>query len=343
MLPHELLRPIIEEIQDRPTLYALSLSSRALHLESQRILYRSISLQDRSNFRLHLYFLTTINQNPQLSLYVREYHSYSIIDYHENPGWNLLKQGLEKMINLKELSFRAVGGHPSCDLLENCTFQLDRLTWSNQWDVAMTPFLAGQPLLTYLDINCTLETEFPANVCPDLKELKGNINSLNALLPGRSITTVDWTPTLFEEERIGISRLVANSHSPLKKLRTLTMRRPSQTYFSNITDHLQSIETLKIWSPSVAEVSIPSALECSLTTIQSQFMSIPISNFTQLRHCILTFSTETPDPSFVPFLFSTYHRLQIVDISRKVLNGRLWYQRWIHGTVCPHLIIPDQV
>ena len=265
MFPHELLRSILEEIQDRPTLYALSLSTKALYLESQRILYRSIPLQDQSNFRLHYYFLSTINQNPQLSLYVHEYHSYNIIDYHENPQWNLLKHGLEKMINLKELSFRAIGGHPSCDLLENCTFQLDRLTWWNQWDVSMTPFLAGQSRLTYLSINCALGTEFSPNVCPNLKELKGNIGTLNAFLPGRSITTVDWTsvsPTLVDEERIGISRLVANSHSELKKLRTLTMRKPSQTHYSDLADHLQSIETLMIRNSSssmITEVSISSS------------------------------------------------------------------------------------
>jgi hypothetical protein len=104
-LPHELIRPIIKEIQDRPTLYALSLSSKALHIEPQRILYRSIPLQDQSNFRLHLYFFTTINQNPQLALYVHEHRSYSIIDSHENPGWSLSKNGLENMVHLKELSF----------------------------------------------------------------------------------------------------------------------------------------------------------------------------------------------------------------------------------------------
>ncbi|KAF8809309.1 hypothetical protein BYT27DRAFT_6528520 [Phlegmacium glaucopus] len=219
---------------------------------SPRILFRSI----KTNNLHHIRFLVTINQNPQPALYVHEYNSHFIYSC-----WHLLKYGLENMVNLKELCFRAPGDSPR-DLLENCTFQLDRLTSSGLWDTGMTPFLAKQPLLTYLDINCEPGTEFFADVCPNLKELKGNTETLNALLPGRPITSLDWTSSSLPEqvEEDGISRLIVNWHSQLKNIRTLTVRQPPLLPFRHLADHLPSLETFILFiSPTYGFPGSPSS------------------------------------------------------------------------------------
>jgi hypothetical protein len=123
----------------------------------------------------------------------------------------------------------------------------------------MTPFLTGQSLLTYLDIKCPHGTEFSASVCPNLKELRGNTWSLIALLPGRSITTVDCTAShlnLDQEIAAGVSRLVRVANSQLREIRTLTMRGTSWIYYQRMADQLPSVETLMTWSLSITRVSI---------------------------------------------------------------------------------------
>ena len=127
MLPPELLRPIVYYLyaeKDRSSLHALSLTSKILSSEGERLLYRNITL---ANEGLHNKFLTTIIASRQKALLV---HSNSQ-DGPDFAGkrrlWNLLTQSFKIMHNLTHLSFRLsfLSGAP--DQIRQWEFQLRSL------------------------------------------------------------------------------------------------------------------------------------------------------------------------------------------------------------------------
>ena len=122
-LPLELLRPIIEHLNDDlPSLLAVSLASPALRVEGQRLLFRTALWE---NVDVHIKFLTVMTSSTHLGHFVKEYHQVDLLDteHKQEPLWGLTCRGLQAMANLpKVLLFHALNGHPSAQMLKGCTF-----------------------------------------------------------------------------------------------------------------------------------------------------------------------------------------------------------------------------
>jgi hypothetical protein len=105
-LPLELLRPIIEHLNDDlPSLLAVSLVSSALRVEGQRLLFRTVALSE--NVEAHIKFLSAVTSSTLLGHFVKEYHQVDLLDaeHKQEPLWGLTCHGLQAMVNLKFFSF----------------------------------------------------------------------------------------------------------------------------------------------------------------------------------------------------------------------------------------------
>jgi len=87
-LPLDLLRPIVENLaDDSRSLLAVSLASRQLRVEGQRILFRKVAL---SYYRhRHTKFLTAVASSSLLASLVKEYHQFDLVNK-EHPGRTIL-------------------------------------------------------------------------------------------------------------------------------------------------------------------------------------------------------------------------------------------------------------
>ena len=159
-IPPELYRPIVlcDLHQDRPSLLAVSLASLILNAEGQRVLFRMMDIS-RDAQTTHTLFLTTILSQERLASLVEEYRQpNNILRSREDPLWDLLRRGLQAMVNLKRLSLEAPSnGRPSVEILCGCTFQLDLLQWYNanklnEEEPEFLEFLASQPRLRSLSV-----------------------------------------------------------------------------------------------------------------------------------------------------------------------------------------------
>ena len=246
LLPPELLRPIIYYLYaegDCSSLYALSLTSKNLGSEGERLLYRNIIL---SNEGLHTKFLTTMVASHQKALLV---HSYSQ-DGPDFAGkrrlWNLLTQSLKVMYNLTHLSFRPSFLTGTPDLIREWGFQLRSLDCRGGHEASQVlwDFLGTQSSLRTLGVEWgSLSPALIApSACPSLELLRGNRGTIENLLPGRHVTSLAWTPHPLDASS-AIDHLAPSLHN----LRALsfggTTSRPSLNFFGY---HLRSLEVLKL-------------------------------------------------------------------------------------------------
>jgi hypothetical protein len=193
-LPLELLRPIIEQLNDDlPSLLAVSLASPALRVEGQRILFRTVVLS--KDVDVHIKFLTVVTSSSLLAHFVEEYHQVDLLDaeHKQEPLWGLTCRGLQAMVNLKVLLFRALNGHPSAQILQECTFRLEVLGWECRDDAEqLYGFFLTQPKLRILSAewNSKGPELNTSGISPGLQVLHGNQGTMNAFLPGRGITSL---------------------------------------------------------------------------------------------------------------------------------------------------------
>jgi hypothetical protein len=78
-LPLDLLRPIIKHLNDDvQSLLAVSLASRALPVEAQRILFRTVALL--KDVDAHIKFLVVVTSSSLLASLVEEYRQIDLLD-----------------------------------------------------------------------------------------------------------------------------------------------------------------------------------------------------------------------------------------------------------------------
>ncbi|KAF8157260.1 hypothetical protein B0H34DRAFT_859789 [Crassisporium funariophilum] len=274
-------------------------------------------------------FLTTIVQNSRLARFVLVYHCNSIIHYHENPLWDLLKNGLQKMVNLRELTFRSFGGHPAAELFDGCVFQLQKLDWGNHSDeIGMARVLVAQRSLTHLALESSEGTHYPPEACPHLTHLRGGLSTVLALLPGRHITHLAWVPILEDPFLLGVAQVAEYMSS----LRSLTFG----GYFArpgfSLTNHLDSLEILELIGIHHGQLQL-------------------LADLPNLKELVLTFphrgrfpvSFESQIDEIVDKLFSQCVRLRCVDVSRERTGNEILYQRWTDNILCPSQLTESQV
>ena len=202
-IPSELLRPIIEHLEyDHESLLAVSLASHLLRVEGQRILFRTMDFA--TNKESHMKFLTVISSSSLLAQHVEEFVQLELLnpDHQQEPLWELTCRGLNAMVNLKHLVFRALDGGPCAQILRGCTFHLEILHWGNYRDAEqLLEFLPTQTDLRILGVAWSSPELNTSDICPRLQALRGNQITMDAFLPGRTITSLKWLPDL-EELRI---------------------------------------------------------------------------------------------------------------------------------------------
>jgi len=194
-LPLDLLRPIVENLaDDSRSLLAVSLASRQLRVEGQRILFRTVAPMRLAH---HIRFLTTVTSSSLLASLVEEYHQFDLLNNQpqEESFLGLTCRGLQAMVNLKILRLRTGTGQASARLFHRCTFQLEVFDWYNRGDVEqILEFLQNQPQLRTLRFFWKRPDLNISRICPRLQVLHGDQNTINAFLPGCPVTSLKWTP-----------------------------------------------------------------------------------------------------------------------------------------------------
>ena len=349
MLPLDLFRPIIEEIDDKNTICSLLLTSKTFQHDAERRLYHTPNPPIPSpSPSTHVAFLSTITTNPRLASLVHKYIFNDVVTYGENPLWDLAKLGLRAMVNLKVLHFRASAGHPAAEILDGCSFQLEYLHWGSHSDeVAMKRILPQQPKLRdlYLECDSTIvetflsATHLPAffgdDCCPDLHWLGGNRTTMELLLPRRNMRNISWVPALDDSNADPIPDSVAQA---LGRVETLSLggqfMRPSLRI---LVDHLRQLRVLEIIglvSSGEKELlmitRLPNLRELVVSS-QRSVMYIPFPNVVD-RH------------QFIQHLFVKCQQLQLVDLVYSWLaKDESLYQRWKRGDENPKVLFSKDV
>ncbi|KAH9474942.1 hypothetical protein JR316_0012040 [Psilocybe cubensis] len=131
-IPIELLELIVDEINDRGSFHALTLTSHFFRNRVEPLLYAS-PMSPYPNPKLpapvpsyrsivddpwvHLLFLRTVSTNPRLALLVKAYHSPSILKHADTPLWRYTARAFRTMKGLKELWLRTFDGRPAAQSL----------------------------------------------------------------------------------------------------------------------------------------------------------------------------------------------------------------------------------
>ncbi|KIM47031.1 hypothetical protein M413DRAFT_268219 [Hebeloma cylindrosporum] len=318
MLPPELLRPIVYYLcaeKDRRSLYALSLTSKILSSEGERLLYRKITL---ANEGLHNKFLTTIVGSQQKALLV---HSYS----QDGPDfaakrrlWSLLAQSLKGMHNLIHLSFRPsfLAGEP--EQMRRWVFQLSSLDCRGGQALGQVlfQFLSTQPRLRRLGVDWATSRPIPVtpSTCPALEMVRGNLGIIEILLPGRHVTSLAWIPHPLDPFGHTVDHLAPSLHN----LKALSFGGPTSRPSLNLfVCHLQSLEVLKLVDAEDVELRL-------LQGIPNLRILILLSEFNRRDY------SGVPPIDWAPVaenIFLTCSAMEYMEISTHRKN----YERWVPG------------
>ncbi|KAH8826882.1 hypothetical protein DL96DRAFT_1815940 [Flagelloscypha sp. PMI_526] len=211
-LPRELYRPIVKHLsQDRKTLTVLCLSSLALRVDAELLLYENlIDLGLLSQLLLH----RTMIARPRLAGLVRRYvHCEEWYPFFEVPiKEGTVQKGIEKefwdvlvpamlrsFTNLNSLVLRRSGGAACSHVLTECQFQLNILSWGScNLETQLLDFLKTQTQLSEFHVLWREDMPKPArNILPTLAVfVASSFHTVAMFLPGRSIQHLTWDPDL---------------------------------------------------------------------------------------------------------------------------------------------------
>jgi hypothetical protein len=255
VFPPELFRLIIQHLsEDRKTLCAISLACRMLRHEGQRQIYRKIRSSGRAV--THIAFLKSILDNNRLALLVYEYSQDSIAHYRRQV-WDYLCRGLQAMVNLKVLKFRALNDRPAADVLRDCTFQLRSLSWWNSVEGHLSNFLLSQHSLQKLEVNWPENKRdlAPRSPCPQLRVLCGDQGAMETFLPGREVISLHWRTEIldpFVDNSAHRIRSVEHLLPYLSRIRFFSFRYPyTWAPFSSIIGFFPCVEVLELVMPDI--------------------------------------------------------------------------------------------
>jgi hypothetical protein len=244
-IPLELYRPIVETISDRNTLLSLLLASRHLSTEAERILYHNIEW-DNWDVVSHTLFFRTVIDCPRVARLVWRYYCFSnIFIADDDPYWTLSAAALRALVNLKKLGYGRGGRSPAAHVLRGCTFQLVSLHWICHNDEnELSVFLTGQEALEQLRVNWGEECAGPpASALQNLSCLAGTAGTIQAFLPGRTITRLQW----HLEFNDPLPDIITSISSALRHLHVLALVGPdTRLSLSAIVDYLPNLRFLEV-------------------------------------------------------------------------------------------------
>ncbi|KAF8961655.1 hypothetical protein BDZ97DRAFT_1828397 [Flammula alnicola] len=351
ILPPELIRSIIEQINCTSDLAVLSCASRNVQAEAERLLYRSMTSEDGTrSFK----FLSSIQKHPHRAASVRVYHAHDIPHKQRRSIWNLITKSLRIMINLKELGFNnGILGTPRTIFPAHCPFLLEKFIWTcsrhndhvllgfddgnPSYDEQALAFLEGQSQLRHLRWTTRgLNHPRKTPLCPNLRILEGNIHAFQIFLPGRSVTVLNWLEDSdsnfwdpnFWDPAIPVEDSL-NSISPqLKMIRAFSFRHSWWGYIAAAFDHLQSLETLDILVLRYMDISFLLAkfgnLKTLIVSLKGNWDRYPLE-------------AESTD-NFVKEFFSLCSSLDRVYLATDPREDSRMYKVWINAVAQPALV-----
>ncbi|KAF5325526.1 hypothetical protein D9619_009532 [Psilocybe cf. subviscida] len=222
-LPSELIRQIVEDIVDDVNdpvyfrhLSVVSLTSRLLRHEAQRLLFRDsgeLYTASASRGKTILFLDAVLSSSERLALFVNRF-SITFDDFF-NPTSDettaLIRQlgnALEAMRNLTFLDVvqRTAGLHSLPSILQDTHFKLTSFRWSGYSNGVAevidlkTDFLRRQDNIDHLQMlgfvdQSTLKS-ISADILPRLRSLSAPYPLTEILLPGRDITSLQWSTPL---------------------------------------------------------------------------------------------------------------------------------------------------
>ncbi|KXN85646.1 hypothetical protein AN958_10983 [Leucoagaricus sp. SymC.cos] len=266
-VPQEVVELIIGfAAVDGWALPSLCLVSRRFLFEAQRYLYQRVEIitpaywdgrpfEDiwKQDVKNGTRFLITLTQyNPSLASHTRYLSHRPEYEFRDRGYWDLINRSLRLMVNLKVLDFDT---HDGCGiprmrtLFWKCKFKLDEFYWRDgrfhdpKGDLAY--FLSFQPQLKRLTLNhCD---DLPSHLCPRLEKFTGHRREIECVLPGRSVTRLEWIATNHHWDR-DRDKLFDNIAKELSQIVSLIyggshVQRPS---IRNVLPFLSSLEILHL-------------------------------------------------------------------------------------------------
>jgi hypothetical protein len=323
-IPLELYRPIVETISDRNTLLSLLLASRHLSTEAERILYRNVgwdndwtSADSADSYVVsQTLFFRTVIDCPRVARLVWRYHYCfsNIFIADDDPYWTLFAAALRALVNLKKLGHGRGGRSPAAHVLRGCTFQLVSLHWICHNDEnELSVFLAGQEALEQLRVNWGRKCAGPpASALQNLSCLSGTSGTIQAFLPGRTITCLQWHLDFNDP----LPDIIASISSALRHLHVLALYGPvTRLSLSAIVDYLPNLRFLKLRGHR------PTDLYC-------------IHQLPHLEGLVVSASTwsEKSCQDLVIRLYSESRSLLFIEISSGFPHA---YRRWYRDSMEP--------
>lgn len=303
-LPPETLRIIFENLDDnRPALYALSLTSRLFNLEATRLLYRKVVIDDGTR---SYSFLAKIQRRPRLAAIIHTYHTPLTVHSQKRPFWPLLVRCLLLMTGLKELAYRAIWvdpksvfpvvrkGHPF-------PFQLERFIWTAErtlysfthvHEIEVVQFFETQHKLhSFLWANSLLSRTIPTSHFANLKIVEGSIHVIRMLVPSRpTIAEVYWRDCCRGDLEIFIrDEALLNRDGVFAHLRGLSV----------LEDALQ---------PFLIHIRHPRSLESISDKVQVLELSL---DFFQTENLVRSKHLSNRAPKLMFFTLDTQYSIQI--------------------------------
>ena len=334
-IPLELYHLIVKTISDWNTLLSLLLTSRHLSTEAEHILYHNVEWDDDdskssdSDVVSQTLFLQTVIDCQRVTQLVWECHfvSHHLLIVDDDPYWTLFPMALCALVNLKELEFRNYGQAPLAHVLRGCTFQLVSLYWDCcHEENELSVFLAGQEVLEQLCVDywrgkCAGP---PAPTLQNLSFLAGTSGTIQAFLPGRTITRLRWCPYFGDQVPD-----VASISSALHNLHVLALDGHYAHFsFSIIVDCLPNLRFLELvghWDTDFLYIHQLPHLEGLIIS-----MSIP-PELEQRQDLVIRLYSETKSLLFI--------NIYVVN-SFNILSG---YQCWYCDSTEPVQITPTRL
>ncbi|KDR84354.1 hypothetical protein GALMADRAFT_206014 [Galerina marginata CBS 339.88] len=310
-LPVELLRPIVEDLTNNlSALCALSLSSKTLQLEAERLLYRSMTMPDELK---HANFLTSIIKSSRRAISVQSYSQKGVPYTGKRRLLIPLCLAMKQMKNLKTLFLETMQIDSFPGFPGDYPFRLEGLNCGGSYSESnrLSNFLQFQPKLKWLHVEWSEfeAVQVPSSTCPELTFLHGNRGAIEAFLPGRPITSLAWDPHPLDS----FDRIDYLSVS-LRKIQALCYGGQFIGPDLNLViHHLPSIKELHLLS-QIPKLRILLIL-CQFT--RRKYPSPPFNSF----------------PDVMQGLFSSCQSLEYVEISYNRSN----YERWLPGLCYPEI------
>ncbi|KAF5354064.1 hypothetical protein D9756_007351 [Leucocoprinus leucothites] len=322
-IPQEIYDIIIDQANPhRSTLYNLCLVSSSFLPQAQRTLYQNLNISDDGfalcsgwlidATRAMSLFRTLTEHNPALAKYVHSLY-HRLASHHDSPDslyWNLFRQALRRLTNLKRLTITCI--NPVLDLYTGCSFRLevfgsDRACDEPVVQEAILQHLAAQPNLRSLYAWKLFRhgEHLPLYLCPNLDALTGDRRTIEGILPGRSVSRLTWIPDSGEDT----SSPPLSISAELSNIRILSLggyyKRPSLRL---VIPYLPSLQVLRLFGET-RELDLLDELAL-------------IADFSNIRTFIWTAGFAT---SVKWVYFGDFGDKAGVEAQRRLVNG--WFLR----------------